>query len=72
MSAVIESAVLKSCHSKDLIKLTGLDFVVGWSTGIVTAVTSQLRASESGLVLYVVLVLPWHPKGTKDEGGIAS
>jgi MFS superfamily sulfate permease-like transporter len=71
LSAVIVSAVLKGVAiPKDLIKLTGLDFVVGWSTGIVTAVTSPTQGFGIGLVLYFVLSIfrstPKEPK-TKAE-----
>jgi MFS superfamily sulfate permease-like transporter len=56
LSAVIVSAVLKGVAlPKDLISLSGLDFVVGWATGIVTAVTSPTQGFGMGLILYFVL-----------------
>jgi hypothetical protein len=63
------SAVLKGVAiPKDLIKLTGLDFVVGWATGIVTAVTSPTQGFGVGLVLYFVLsVLRSTPKDPKEK-----
>jgi MFS superfamily sulfate permease-like transporter len=69
LSAVIVSAVLKGVAiPKDLIKLTGLDFVVGWATGIVTAVTSPTQGFGIGLVLYFVLsVFRSTPKDPKEK-----
>jgi MFS superfamily sulfate permease-like transporter len=69
LSAVIVSAVLKGVAiPKDLIKLSGLDFVVGWSTGIVTAVTSPTQGFGIGLVLYFVLsVFRSAPKESKTK-----
>jgi MFS superfamily sulfate permease-like transporter len=56
LSAVIVSAVLKGVAiPKYLIKLTGMDFVVGWATGIMTAVTSPTQGFGMGLVLYLAL-----------------
>jgi MFS superfamily sulfate permease-like transporter len=53
LSAVIVSAVLKGIlYPKDLAKLKGLDFVVGWGTAIITSVTSPTIGFGAGLVLY--------------------
>lgn len=53
LSSVIISAVLKSVVlPKDLNKLSGLDFVVGWGTAIATALTSPTQGFGAGLVLY--------------------
>lgn len=53
LSAVIVSAVLKTVVlPKDLLKLQGLDAVIGWSTGIATALTSPTIGFGAGLVLY--------------------
>lgn len=55
LSAVIVSAVLKGvCWPKDLVKLKGLDLFIGWSTGLLTAVTSPTLGFGMGLVLYLV------------------
>lgn len=54
LSAVIVSAVLKSVVlPKDLNKMEGLDFVVGWGTGIITALTSPTIGFGVGLILYM-------------------
>ena len=68
LSAVILSAVLKSvCLPKDLLSLQGVDAVVGWGTGIATAVTSPTQGFGLGLALYAVTsVLRSKPK-TKTE-----
>ena len=53
LSSVIISAVLKSVVlPKDLNKLRGLDFVVGWGTGIATALSSPTQGFGAGLVLF--------------------
>jgi MFS superfamily sulfate permease-like transporter len=58
LSAVIVSAVLKSVLvPKDLIRLAGLDFVAGWGTGVITALTSPTIGFGVGLVLYGILSL---------------
>jgi len=68
LSAVIVSAVVKGvCMPKDLMKLQGVDFVVGWSTGILTAVTSPTLGFGLGLVLYLVTVPLRSGKGTKQD-----
>jgi SulP family sulfate permease len=55
LSAVIISAVLKSVLvPKDLMKLKGVDFLVGWATGLGTAVTSPTIGFALGLVFYFV------------------
>lgn len=56
LSAVIVSAVIKTVLlPKDLLKLSGLDAVIGWSTGITTALTSPTIGFGAGLVFYLIL-----------------
>lgn len=56
LSAVIVSAVLKAvCLPKDLLKLSGLDSVIGWATGITTALTSPTIGFGAGLIFYFLL-----------------
>jgi len=56
LSAVIVSAVLKGVAvPKDLISLRGLDFVIGWGTGIITATTSPTQGFGAGLILFAAL-----------------
>lgn len=58
LSAIIVSAVLKTIvNPKDLIKLTGSDRVVGWGTGIITAVTSPSQGFGAGLLLHLAVKL---------------
>ena len=67
LSAVIVSAVVKSVFKpSSLMKLKGLDFVSGWGTGIITAVTSPTLGFGIGLSLHLVLGL-FKPKKTKKE-----
>ena len=48
LSAVILSAVLKGvCIPNDLLKLSGIDAIVGWLTGIVTAITNPTQGKLS-------------------------
>ena len=55
LSAVIVSAVFKgACIPKDLMSLSGIDALVGWGTGIVTAMTSPTQGFGAGLVFYAV------------------
>jgi MFS superfamily sulfate permease-like transporter len=55
LSAVIASAVVQGvCTPKDLMKLQEMDFVVGCSTGIVTAVTSPTLGFALGLIFYLL------------------
>lgn len=52
LSAVIMSAVVKSVvYPKDLLAMKGTDFIVGWGTGIGTAVTSPTIGFGIGLIL---------------------
>jgi len=52
LAAVIMSAVVKSVvFPKDLMAMKGTDFVVGWGTGIGTAVTSPTIGFGIGLLL---------------------
>lgn len=56
LSAVIVSAVVNGvCIPKDLMKLSGLDALVGWGTGIVTALTSPTIGFAGGLAIHVLL-----------------
>ncbi|KAG7337070.1 sulfate transporter [Nitzschia inconspicua] len=65
LSAVIVSAVVKGvCLPKDLMKLQGINFLVGWGTGIVTALLSPTLGFGIGLIFYV-LSMPFQPKQTK-------
>ena len=55
LGAVIVSAVLKGVLvPKDLMKLQGLDWVVGWTTGILTALTSPTIGFGAGLLFYFI------------------
>ena len=60
--AVVKSVVVP----KDLMKLQGLDFVSGWTTGIVTAVTSPTLGFGFGLLFHGLLGLV-SPKKEKTE-----
>jgi MFS superfamily sulfate permease-like transporter len=52
LSAIIISAVIKSVvFPKDLLALKGVDMIVGWGTGVATAVTSPTIGFGIGLVL---------------------
>lgn len=67
LSAVIVSAVIKGVLvPKDLMKLQGLDFITGWGTGIITAVTSPTLGFGIGLALYFALSIV-SPKKVKKE-----
>lgn len=68
LSSVIISAVLKSVMvPKDLMKLSGLDFVIGWFTGVATAMTNPTQGFGVGLIAYVASsVIRSQPK-TKEE-----
>lgn len=56
LSAVIVSAVLMGVvRPKDLLKLAGMDALIGWSTGIVTAMTSPTLGFGFGLIIYFIL-----------------
>ena len=58
LSAVIVSAVLKTIvNPKDLMKLADLDFITGWGTGILTAITSPTQGFGAGLLLHFLLTL---------------
>lgn len=53
LSAIIISAVIKSVvFPKDLMAMKGSDFVVGWISGIATAVTSPTLGFGIGLLCY--------------------
>ena len=67
LSSVIVSAVVKGiANPKDLMNATGLDFYIGWATGIVTAVTSPTIGFAGGLILYFAL-FPLRPKKDKKD-----
>lgn len=56
LSAVIVSAVLKGIVSpKDLLQLTGWDAWTGWSTGLITAMSSPTQGFGAGLILHYAL-----------------
>jgi MFS superfamily sulfate permease-like transporter len=58
LSAVIVSAVLKGCvQPKDLLKLHGIDAVIGWIAGVATCVTNPTTGFGTGLVVYYTLGL---------------
>jgi len=66
LSAVIVSAVFKGvCVPKDMFKLEGLDLFIGWSTGILTAVTSPTIGFGLGLVIYAITV-PFRSKAKQN------
>ena len=69
LSAVIVSAVVQGvCIPKDLMKLQGVDSFVGWTTGILTAVTSPTLGFGLGLVIYLVTMpLRSSKKSTKQD-----
>ena len=53
LSSVIVSAVLRSIFfPKDLNNLQGLDFYIGWATGITTALSSPTQGFGAGLALF--------------------
>jgi MFS superfamily sulfate permease-like transporter len=67
LSAVIASAVVQGvCMPKDLMKLQGLDFVVGCSTGLVTAITSPKLGFALGLMFYLLTMPLRSTSKTKD------
>ncbi|CAJ1955867.1 unnamed protein product [Cylindrotheca closterium] len=67
LSAVIVSAVVKSVLvPKDLMKLQTLDFVSGWTTGIITAITSPTIGFGFGLVFHGLLKMAV-PKKEKSD-----
>lgn len=66
LSAVIMSAVVKSVvFPKDLLAMKGSDIIVGWGTGVGTAVTSPTIGFGIGLLLVGVTSL-FKPKQKKD------
>ena len=67
LSAIIVSAVVQSvCIPKDLLKLSGIDGLLAWLTGIVTAVTSPTLGFAFGLCIYY-FASPFNPKKEKKE-----
>lgn len=57
LSAVIVSAVVKSvCIPTDMLRLSGINAVTGWLTGIITAVTSPTLGFGIGLVIHTLLL----------------
>merc|ERR1712176_1528456 len=64
LSSVIVSAVLKSVViPKSLMELEGINFVVGWGTAILTALTSPTLGFGLGLILYLA-TLPLQSSST--------
>jgi sulfate permease, SulP family len=56
LSAIIVSAVLKSIVDPvDLMKLVGTDRIVGWGTGIATAMSGPSQGFGAGLLLHLAL-----------------
>lgn len=67
LSAVIVSAVVKAVLvPKDLMRLVGLDALTGWTTGVITAVTSPTLGFGFGLGMHFILSL-FRPKKVKEE-----
>jgi len=65
LSAVIMSAVVKSVvFPKDLLAMKGTDLIVGWGTGVGTAVTSPTIGFGIGLIL-VAITTPFKSKKEK-------
>lgn len=62
MSAVVESVVVPT----DLMKLQGLDSISGWTTGVVTAITSPTVGFGFGLLFHGLLGIG-SPKKEKSE-----
>mmetsp|Transcript_7004 Transcript_7004/g.6658 ORF Transcript_7004/g.6658 Transcript_7004/m.6658 type:complete len:223 (-) Transcript_7004:160-828(-) len=66
LSAVIMSAVVKSViFPKDLMAMKGTDAIIGWGTGVGTAVTSPTLGFGIGLIL-VAATSVLKPKSKKD------
>lgn len=58
LSAVIVSAVLKGvCVPQALLRLRGIDSMIGWGTGLATCLTSPTIGFGMGLALHFVLSL---------------
>jgi len=58
LSAVIMSAVVKGVvFPKDLLGMKGSDAIIGWGTGIATAVTSPTLGFGLGLIIYTVVTV---------------
>ena len=56
LSAVIVSAVLKGILiPKDLRQLSGIEAIIGWCTGIITAVSTPTTGFGAGIVLHYIL-----------------
>jgi MFS superfamily sulfate permease-like transporter len=69
LSAVIVSAVVKSvCIPKDLMKLEGVSAMIGWGSGILTALTSPTIGFGGGLILHFALtaIMPASKKTKKE------
>ena len=68
LSAVIASAVVKGvCIPKDLLQLTGVESIVGWGTGLLTALTSPTQGFVLGLALYTMSLLVSSSKRIKQD-----
>lgn len=66
LAAVIMSAVVKSVvFPKDLMAMKGTDAIIGWGTGVGTAVTSPTLGFGIGLILVAVTSV-LKPKSKKD------
>ena len=56
LSAVIVSAVVKGVvYPKALLDMSGMDAIIGWLTGIATAITSPTQGFGFGLIFFGVL-----------------
>lgn len=67
LAAVIMSAVVKSVvYPKDLLAMKGTDLIVGWGTGLGTAVTSPTIGFGIGLILVAVTSV-FKPKKSKSD-----
>ena len=67
LSSVIISAVLKSVvFPTGLQQLKGVDYLVGWGTGVATVFTSPTTGFAAGLVLWCVATLI-KPAAKKDK-----
>jgi MFS superfamily sulfate permease-like transporter len=66
LSAVIVSAVLKGIViPKDLLQLSGWDAITGWSTGMITALSTPTKGFCAGFILHYLLQLLRTTTGTK-------
>ncbi|GAX22581.1 hypothetical protein FisN_14Hh211 [Fistulifera solaris] len=68
LSAVIASAVIQGvCVPKDLLKMSGVDALVGWGTGFATALSSPTQGFAAGLVLYAATLILRQGGGKREK-----